>query len=85
VRSLYPRFTDHAAEVSWDSQPGGFGQVNSLFKVIEPALLSLSFRSWNIMRERTEDLDLMSILTERCNKHSDSQRRERREIVQVDY
>jgi hypothetical protein len=84
VGSLYPPFAHHAGKVSWDSQPAGFGQVNSLFEVIEPGLLSLSFRSWNIMGERTENLDLMSISAERRNEHSDSQRRECREIVQID-
>jgi hypothetical protein len=51
--------------------------------VIEPVLLSLSFRRWNIVGERTQDLDLMSVLTQSCNKDPDSQRRKGREIVQI--
>ena len=58
--------------------------MNPLFEVIEPILLPLPFRSWNIVREWAEDLDLMSVPTESCNKDSDSQGRKGREIVEVD-
>ena len=57
--------------------------MNPLFEVIEPILLPLSFRGWNIVREWAQDLDLMSVPTESCNKDSDSQRWKRRKIVQV--
>jgi hypothetical protein len=52
VWAFYPRFARRACEVSWNSQPRRFVEVESLFKVIEPVLLPLSFRSWNIMGER---------------------------------
>ena len=83
VRSFNPLFTHLAGQVSWNSQPRRFCQVNSLFEVINPVLLPLSFRSWNVVGKRTQDLDLVPLLTESRDKDAHRHRRKRREIVQI--
>jgi len=57
--------------------------VNPLFEVINPVFLPLAFRSWNVVGKRTQDLNLVPLLTESRDQDADRHRRKRREIVQI--